>query len=294
VGTSSTDDDQHGVDDATALRMPPGSAPGRRPHFELIGCGLHGHEFVGTDVRTVREDDRELVHEPGDGYRWHRCLRCDAWVPMSPPSNPSREHVPARGEIVLPLRGQALRDRYVLRLIALDKLVHFVVLGLLATGIFLFVVDRTRMSPTFYQVLDAVQGSVGGPNGQSGTGLVRELERAFRAKSSTLWVVGSVLAGYGLLEGVEAVGLWLGRRWAEYLTFVTTSLLLIPEGRDLGGHVTPGKVITLVINLAVVVYLLFAKRLFGLRGGGKAVEAARLADSGWESLLRTPPRPNRP
>jgi uncharacterized membrane protein (DUF2068 family) len=214
------------------------------------------HELLGTDVRTLRAEDRDLVHEPGDGLRWHRCLRCDAWVPLAPPSCPTRDYLPDRDQIVLPARGWALRDRYVLRLIALDRIVHFLVLGMLAVAVLLFAEDRTRLSASFYQVLDAIQGGVGGPNGQSGTGLLGELQCAFTTRNSTLWIIGLVLAGYALLEGVEAIGLWIGKRWAEYLTFLATTLLLIPEIRELTGHITPGKIITLVINLAVVAYLL--------------------------------------
>jgi hypothetical protein len=46
------------------------------------------------------------------------------------------------------------------------------------------------------------------------------------------------------------------------------------------------RVIGFLINLAVVVYLLFKKRLFGLRGGGAADEALRAADTGWEAVRR--------
>lgn len=279
------------ADGADAVRLPPGSVRGRRVHYELIDCGWHGHELLGTDVRTLRAEDRALVHEPGDGLRWHRCLRCDAWVPLAPPASPTRDYLPDRDEITLPLRGRALRDRYVLRLIALDRSVHFLVLGALAAAVLLFAEDRTRLSASFYRVLDAIQGGIGGPNGQTGAGLLGELQRAFNVRESTLWIIGLVLAGYALLEGVEAVGLWLGKRWAEYLTFLATTLLLIPEVRELTGHITPGKIITLVINLAVVIYLLLAKRLFGLRGGGKADHAAREHDSGWHALARTPPTP---
>ena len=48
-------------------------------------------------------------------------------------------------------------------------------------------------------------------------------------------------------------------------------------------------VIALIINVAIVIYLLFAKRLFGLRGGGAAEEALRERDVGIEALLRTTP-----
>ncbi|MCU1664586.1 MAG: hypothetical protein JWR58_4651 [Pseudonocardia sp.] len=281
--------------DEDGRRYPPGTQqPTRfRPrfHYELIGCGLHGHELVGTTAAQIRPEDDLLVRELSDGLRWYRCVRCDAWVPLPPPTAPTERHLPDRAHIELPLRGRALRDRYVLRLIALDRLVHFLVLGVLAAAVFLFAADRAALSQTFYRVLDAVQGGVGGPNGQNGGGILGELQKAFAAKPSTLWIVGLVLAGYALLEGVEAIGLWRTKRWAEYLTFIATTLLLIPEIYELTGAITITKIVTLIINLVVVGYLLFAKRLFGLRGGGRAETADRDRDSGWSALEHDTPRP---
>ena len=49
------------------------------------------------------------------------------------------------------------------------------------------------------------------------------------------------------------------------------------------------KLVALVVNLAIVVYLLFAKRLFGLRGGAAADRAERQRDTGWPALERTAP-----
>ena len=49
-------------------------------------------------------------------------MRCDSWLALTPPDHPTRKYPPARDEITLPLRGKPLRDRYVLRLIALDRL----------------------------------------------------------------------------------------------------------------------------------------------------------------------------
>ncbi|MGB8960773.1 MAG: DUF2127 domain-containing protein [Pseudonocardiaceae bacterium] len=274
-------------------QAPPGTERGKRLrpkfHYELIGCGLRGHELLGTDVATIRPADDLLVREPGDGLRWYRCVRCDAWVPLAPPLAPTREHLPDRDEITLPLRGRPLRDRYVLRLIALDRLVHFLVLGVLAVAVFFFAANRVALSHTFYRILDAVQGGVGGPNGEAGGGILRELQRAFAAKPSTVMLVGLVLTGYAVLEAVEAVGLWFAARWAEYLTFIATTLLLIPEVYELTGQITFTKVIALVINLAVIGYLLVAKRLFGLRGGGRAEAAEYAHDTGWQALERTLP-----
>ena len=93
-----------------------------------------------------------------------------------------------------------------------------------------------------------------------------------------------------MLEDVEAIGLWLGQRWAEYLTFVATVVFVPYEIYELTKSVTALKVLTLVINLAIAVYLLFAKRLFGLRGGGRAERAEHEADTGWTAIERATPR----
>ncbi|GHF21260.1 DUF2127 domain-containing protein [Streptomyces morookaense] len=276
----------------------PVPAPGvrhrkRRLQYELIGCGLHGHSLVGTDAAQVRPGDALLVRETDDGMRWHRCLRCDAWLPLPAPDRPAVQTVPERHTIDLPLRGRPLRDRYVLRLIAVDRLVHFLVLGVLAVAVFAFAHERERLRGPFYRIIDAVQNGVGGPSGTGRHGFLGDLDKAFAAHTSTLWVIGAVVAAYALLEGIEAVGLWLAKRWAEYLTFVATAVLLVPEVYELTGRISATKILTLIINIAVLVYLLFAKRLFGVRGGGRAEEAAREHDMGWEALERVHPGPVR-
>jgi hypothetical protein len=50
------------------------------------------------------------------------------------------------GEIVLPLRGRPLRDRYVLRLIAVDRILHFLVLSVLAVAIFLLAGNKAALN----------------------------------------------------------------------------------------------------------------------------------------------------
>ncbi len=52
--------------------------------YELIACALEGHALVGTDVATIEPEDALVVREY-DGLRWHRCLRCDAWLPRRAP-----------------------------------------------------------------------------------------------------------------------------------------------------------------------------------------------------------------
>jgi uncharacterized membrane protein (DUF2068 family) len=281
---------------------PPGTVPPARfrPrfHYELLTCGLRGHELLGTDAAALTTDDAEfdpavVVREtggPDDGgtVRWHRCLRCDSWIPLAPPASPTRATLPTRAEVDLPLRGRALRDRFVLRLIAIDRVIHFIGLALVAVAVFVFLADREALRTPFFAVLGTLRDTVG--IGAGDDGVVGEAARAFSASVTTIVLVGVVVAAYALLEGVEAIGLWRARRWAEYLTLVATTVLLIPEIYELTGRVTATKVIALVINLAVIAYLLFAKRLFGLRGGGAAEEAARARDQGWDALVRTAPQ----
>lgn len=287
------------IDDTTApsaeLRPPPGLERPRRfrprLRYELLGCGMHGHELVGTDVAQLRPEDAVVARDGSGGLRWHRCLRCDAWLPLPRPEAAQRATLPPRDQLALPLRGRALRDRYVLRVIALDRLLHFLILGVLAAALIIFAQDRRSLDAYWLRIVRDLQGGVGGPVHDTHGGLVGEVNKLFAANTGHLRLLGVVLAAYALLEGVEAAGLWAGRRWAEYLTFVATVVLLVPEVYELTHRVSVLKIVTLVINVVVVVYLLLAKRLFGLRGGAAAERTERLADSGWAGVERTLPGP---
>jgi uncharacterized membrane protein (DUF2068 family) len=276
----------------------PGVSVGEKPrrfvpkfHWELIACGVSGHELAGIDAREIRPGDRALVRDV-DGKRWCRCLRCDSWLPLPPPSpeEATREHPPALEEIELPLRGKPLRDKIVLRIIAVDRALHFVVLGLLAVAVFLFASHQQDLHDRFYRVLNDLQIAFGGnPSHPHKTGIIHDLDQLFTLQSSKLRLAGAGIGAYALLEGAEAVGLWLQKRWAEYLTFIATTALLPLEIYELSHKVSPFKVIALVVNVAIVVYLLFAKRLFGLRGGARAEEELRERDVGVEAILRATP-----
>jgi uncharacterized membrane protein (DUF2068 family) len=277
----------------SSVRPPPGvSKPARfRPrfHYELLVCGVRGHELVGTDVAELRPED-SLVAREAEGFRWYRCLRCDSWLPLARPKHPSRRHLPDRSEIALPMRGRPLRDKIVLRLIAIDRALHFVLLALLALAVFLVASHQHELQQKFYRVLADLQGGVGGgPVQIHRTGVLHEFDRLFSLDAGTLKLVGLALALYAVLEGAEAIGLWYQRRWAEYLTFIATTLLLPLEVYELTRHVSWFKLGALVINLAIVLYLLFAKRLFGVRGGAAVERAERQRDIGWQALERSAP-----
>jgi uncharacterized membrane protein (DUF2068 family) len=260
----------------------------RQIDWELITCGVRGHFFAHG--HTSGTEDPHLVRE-GKGVCWHRCLRCDGWLALAAEGDVAQS-APGREEIVIPLRGKPLRDRIVLRVIAVDRVVHFLVLGLLGVAVLAFAANRATLRDSFYRVLAALQGGVGGGPVQSTghVGIVHDLDRLFTLRVGTLKEVGIALLAYAALEGVEAIGLWFAKRWAEYLTFLSTVILLPLEVYEIVNKGTPLKVIGFLINVAVVVYLLLRKRLFGLRGGAAADEAERERDMGWEAVERaTPP-----
>ena len=277
---------------ATEPREIPGMVrPSRlRPkfHYELLVCGLRGHELVGLDAAEITPADA-LFARRIDGVRWHRCLRCDSWLPCPPPVHPARRVPPSQEQIELPIRGRPLRDKIILRLIAVDRALHFVVLCLLSIGVFLLADHEAELRDTFYRVLDAIHGGLGGTTHGSEGGFVDKLDSLLNSGRETLHLVGAALAAYAVLEGVEAIGLWFQKRWAEYLTLIATAALLPLEVYELTRTVTVLKVVALVVNIAVVVYLLFAKRLFGIRGGAAAERELSRRDVGWGSLEASAP-----
>jgi uncharacterized membrane protein (DUF2068 family) len=67
---------------------------------------------------------------------------------------------------------------------------------------------------------------------------------------------------YSAIFLTEGIGLAMGKRWAEYLTIVSTASLLPLEIYELARHASVGKVLAFVINLAVVAYLISELRRF--------------------------------
>jgi uncharacterized membrane protein (DUF2068 family) len=275
-----------------AHRSPPGTQPPKRfrprLHWELLICSLRGHELVGTDAAELRQQDALFAREDPAGTRWYRCLRCDSWLALERPEAPARRQPPPRQEIELPLRGRPLRARVILRLIAVTRAFHFVVLVALGLLVLVFAADRQTLHHSFYKALVDLQGGVAASQTHT-HGLWHDLNEAFTTSSSHLHLLAAVLLIYGTVEGVEAVGLWRGRRWAEYLTFLVTTSLLPLEIYELVDRATVLKAAAFALNVLVVVYLLLAKRLFGIRGGYAAERAELAEEEGWQALERSGP-----
>lgn len=87
--------------------------------------------------------------------------------------------------------------------------------------------------------------------------MVDVLSRLTRGRAAAVGL-GAIV--YGSLFTVEGTGLWMGKRWAEYLTVITTGLLIPFEIYELAKRLTVIRVAALVVNVAAVIYLVYRLR----------------------------------
>lgn len=199
-----------------------------------------------------------------------------------PPVDPSQESQAARDEIVLPARGRPLKGRYILRIIALTRAFNVLVLLLVLGGVIAVLSNQTALRDDLTASATSLQVVLGGQ-------AVSQLESLLSGGAGPLWLVAAGVLVLVAVEAAEGVGLWRATRWGKYLTFVMTTLLLVPEVLELTSSTSPGTIVAMIVNIAVVLHLLISKRLFGLRGGAPAVAAERDHDISWTALQRHVP-----
>ena len=73
--------------------------------------------------------------------------------------------------------------------------------------------------------------------------------------NAQLWLIGALVLVYAGVRFAEAYGLWLERRWAEWLTVIVTSSFIPFEIYELARRPGPGKVVALALNGAIAAYL---------------------------------------
>jgi uncharacterized membrane protein (DUF2068 family) len=83
------------------------------------------------------------------------------------------------------------------------------------------------------------------------------LDFADNVTDARLWAAARIAFAYAALRFTEAYGLWKERTWAEWVAFVSGTLLLPLEVRELFRGVTLLRCSLFVGNVAVVVYMLY-------------------------------------
>jgi uncharacterized membrane protein (DUF2068 family) len=95
------------------------------------------------------------------------------------------------------------------------------------------------------------------------SGLVeRALALAFRATPRKEEALAAAAFGYAILLGAEGIGLYLRRPWARWFTIGATSSLIPIEVYEIVREPRPLRVLVLLVNIAVVVYLWKRKDVF--------------------------------
>ncbi len=238
--------------------------------WSLFGCARKGHMTYAPDEAELRD---RLMTPTAGGTAW-RCLRCGAFVTGGPHGSGPAAEAP------LLRRGRELRDELILRVFAVERFIRFVIFGAAAYGVWRFKYDRADLQRAFNNDLPAIRAlyrDLGFSVDHSK--LIGLIEHSFTLNSRTLTYLAIGLVIYALIELVEGIGLWLGQRWGEYFAMVATSVFLPYEVYDLTVKVTWLRLGALVVNLLLVVYLVWSKRLFGVRGGKQAYEARLRTES---------------
>ena len=146
----------------------------------------------------------------------------------------------------------------VVRLIILERLVKSAVLVVLAIS--LVVADRLGYLGQLSQVLQE-QLNLSAGHGVISRGLTWAVNTLGHLLPRVTVLALGALA-YAALETTEGVGLARRRRWAEYLTVIATGVLIPFEVREVVARPTVFRLGALLVNVAIVVYLAYRKRLF--------------------------------
>jgi uncharacterized membrane protein (DUF2068 family) len=245
--------------------------------WSLLACARYGHVTYMPDETSLHE---HLSATTSSRAATWRCLRCDTFVTGEPGARgPASEAPKVR-------RGNEVRSSFILRVFAIERLLRAILIGAAAYVVWRFQYSRVSIEQAFDRELPLVRTlfrQLGFDIDHSK--LVGLIKHALILSNGSIRLLAGLLAAYAVIEIVEGVGLWLGKRWGEYFAMVVTSIFLPYEIYELTAKVTVTRLVLFAINLALVLYLVITKRLFGVRGGKRAYEARLRSESIMENAI---------
>ena len=236
--------------------------------WSLYRCGRAGHVTFAPDEPRLREQ----MHGSTASAELWQCLRCGTYVPGTPDrSGPAADAPRVK-------RGKQIRADFFLKLFAIERGIRVIIFGGVAYGIL-----RYANSPSIGAAINRDIPIIRTFSRQLGITLSHSLLEKIRSllhvSSSNLRLLALGVTGLAVVSAIEAFALWQARRWGEYFAAIATSLGLPFEIYELSKAVTVTKLVLFALNLLLVGYLVYSRRLFGARGGKEAYEARLRAES---------------
>jgi uncharacterized membrane protein (DUF2068 family) len=184
-------------------------------------------------------------------------------------------------------QGSEIRSKLILRLFAIERFLRGLVFVAVSYGLFRYRSSRLSVEAAFDRDLPIIRDlfrQLGFNIEHSKLFGLLQHALTLSSRTLTLLAIGALL--YAVIELIEATGLWLAKRWGEYFAMIATSLGLPLEIYDLTKKVTITALLLFAVNLALVLYLVITKRLFGIRGGKRAYDARLRSESVLEAAER--------
>jgi uncharacterized membrane protein (DUF2068 family) len=236
--------------------------------WSLYRCGRVGHITFAPDEPHLREHMRG---EAGSAELW-QCLRCGTYVPGLPDgSGPAADAPSVR-------RGKQIRGDLILKLFAIERAIRFVLFGAVAFGIWRFANSRS-IAQALNKDIPIVRDFARELGFTLNHALLERFRSLLHISESNLRLLALGVTGLAIVSAIEAFALWQAKRWGEYFAMIVTSLGLPFEVYELSKAVTITKVVLFLLNVLLVAYLVYSRRLFGARGGKEAYEARLRAAS---------------
>jgi len=85
------------------------------------------------------------------------------------------------------------------------------------------------------------------------------IDLVYKISDVHLWKIATAASVYAILRFVEAYGLWYGHGWAEWLALASGSIYIPFELADLMNRPTWFRLLVLVVNLVIVLYMLYLR-----------------------------------
>src|SRR5215472_633651 len=242
-----------------------GGAGYRRLHamdWSLHRCGRVGHVTYAPDEPHLREQ----MHSSTASAELWQCLRCGTYVPGAPDGSGPAADAPRVK------RSRQIRADMFLKLFAIERAIRVVIFGGVAYGIWRYASSRS-IAAAIRRDIPIIREFAKQLGFTLNHALLEKIRSLLHISSSNLRLLALGVTGLAVVSAIEAFALWQAKRWGEYFAATVTSLGVPLEVYELTKAVTVTKLVLFGLNLLLVFYLVYSRRLFGARGGKEAYDA---------------------